>query len=227
MTLKKQEITVIGSDKDIIFLLEFRYMVKEILSVESYMERLVNMLEGEEESGKIADFIVIGNDMDIESFEVNKQPKNELYNALSTIFSIHREMYFTPPTIIGFGKGAIALSKLNSAEILYNVTNHSGVKHSTSFVMSDNKVLEFDVNSNHKHMIVPSKNKDFSILAFSTYNNSNSYTKFNGETFKACRNFIEIEGVKFNSTNCYCFLYDTPKEGESVLIDLTLELLNK
>lgn len=93
--------------------------------------------------------------------------------------------------------------------------------------MPDNTVLEFDVKSNHNHLIIPSPRPSFDILAFSTFNNSNSYTQIDGDVFKANRDFLEIESVKFRAGNSYCFMYDVPKPSEVVLCDLTLQLLER
>jgi len=230
MTTEKRKIVVVGEDKDIIKLLETRYEIKEIMSFNDYETALEDLLEDHNEDyPRIADFIIF-NDNVLPANVFSFPPANTVSSkeaVLSRIYYLNMEMYYSPPKVIGVGTGALLLAKLNSADLLYNVTSHEETTHSNSFILPDGKILEFDVKSNHNHLILPGRYTPFNILAFSTYNTSNSYTKTSGKVFKATRDFVEVEAIQFVSSNSYCFLYDMPKKGQNVLTDLTLQLLKE
>jgi hypothetical protein len=230
MTTEKKKIVVVGEDKDIIKLLEIRYEIKEIMSFQTYETALEELLEEHSEDyPRIADFIIFNDNVlpaDVFSLPPAKKVSDK-EATLTRLYYLNMEMYYSPPKVIGVGTGALLLAKLNSADLLYNVTSHKETTHLNNFILPDGKILEFDVKSNHNHLILPGRFTTFNILAFSTYNASKSYTRINGRVFKATRDFVEIEAIQFMNSNSYCFLYDMPKKGQNVLTDLTLQLLKE
>jgi hypothetical protein len=227
--MEKQEITVVAQDKALIALLEYKFKIKKVINFKDYLNKLVSLWENEETPNELlADFLLIGEDVDEKQFISPKiKEKDTVYETLRSIYNVHSEMYYRKPKIIGFGSGAFVVARLNNVPLLYDINNHNNTVHLTSFIMHDDKVLDFDVKSNHSNLIAPTKTQNFEILAFSTYNISQSYTTNVGKVFKAERDFLEIEALKLTNKNSYCFLYDTPQKGESVLIDLTLQLLQR
>ena len=220
-TKKKPVISVVGdekNDKVILDFLRFNYEIEDIIDIKDYTLSVDESLETGNRLEKEANFIIF-----------NKVEDKKQQEIIATLYSLIIEGYFRPTSkLIGFGDGALALAALNGATILQNITNHNNVSHLTSFCMLDDRLLDFEVRSNHEHMILPSPRTTYDVLAFSTHNLSNSYTDVSkNHTFKAERNFLEIEGIKFTRTKSYCFLYEVPIKGESVLIDLTSQFLNR
>lgn len=232
MTTEKKEIFIVGSDESIINLLNYKYNIKKIVSFKDYLLYLEKLYSKgtRVNSSDIADFIIVGNEIEEQEFILTKYSelrKNKKIKLLSTILRLGHELSNTLPKLIGFESGALIIGVINDVNLLYNITNHENTIHSTSFCMPDDKIIDIDVNSNHSHLIIPPRYSTFTILAFSTYNNSQSYTKYNGDTFKATRDFVEIEALKLHYNNSYCFLYSTPQKGDNILIDLTLQLLEQ
>lgn len=232
MTSEKEGIVVVGEDKAILKLLSYKYDIKKTISYDTYRKQLASAAEGRKKISQDVDIIIFSEEgISNERFaypDSNIVKTDDTYvKLLSDIYTHTRVLYYHPPKVIGFGNAALLLAKLNNATLLYDVTNHENSIHLNSFCMPDGKILEFDVSSNHRHLILPSPRRSFDVLAFSTFNNSQSYTHLQGDTFKASRDFIEIEGIKFKQSNSYCFLYDIPNGDTTVLIDLTLQLLRR
>jgi hypothetical protein len=230
MTSDKKPIVVVGGDENIINLLSYMYDINKVISYDDYIKHLVEVKRGNIKKDAPVDLVIFSGDIEEDQFAfppVEEVKPDKLTTTLSSIFNIVRDNYFHPPKCIGFGKGALLLAKLNRASLLYDISNHVNTVHLNSFCMADGKILEFDVPSNHNHLILPAQRPVFDILAFSTYNNSQSYTHMDGTIFKATRDFIEIEAIKFRPSNSYCFLYDIPSKDNKVLIDLTLQLFKR
>lgn len=201
-------------DKEAISLLSYQYEI----SIKTYKELItqieVNLGNGSSPiRGIVIDFIIVNENSAV---------------AHKNLFSILNRNRIRGLKLIAFGKAAIVLGKMSNAKVLKGISNHKNTNHLTTFCMSDDRLLDFNVRSNHDELIYPHPNDLYDILAFSTHNLSDSYTdEITEVTFKAQKNFLEIEAIKFISINSYCFLYEVPNKSESVLIDLTLQFLNR
>lgn len=200
--------------EDIINLLSLRYDIKDIFSLKD----MINSVKIYDQGGSIKF-----------SPDVVFFTPDDLKSEVDSIYlSLRNKSYiFNSPKIISFGDPSLYLSYLNRASILKNITNHKETIHSCTFAISENHFIDYDIKSNHEHLIVPCKQTKYELLAFSTLNISDSYTTDQDETFKNKCNFLEIEGLKFNGYNTYCFFYEIPSKEDLILSDITLELIEK
>lgn len=217
MDKQKPNVTIVANterDAAIISLLGYNYNVNNVLTLEEIVAQMEqNYARDRRRSYNLPtiDFILLN---------------EESIQVFSKYFSVMRDLNMRMTKVIAFGKAAIELGALNGATVLRDITNHNKTEHLTTFCMSDDRLLDFNVRSNHTELLFPMPDSNFEILAFSTHNLSDSYTDvFSDTTFKAKKNFLEIEGIHFTPNNSFCFMYDPPQRGESVLIDLTLQFL--
>lgn len=237
---EKKSIVVVGcveKDAAILKCLGFAYDIENIIAPEEYLEEILTAEADGEEGPVIPDFVLFGEHVvvDTKSYMANKKMMGygELASTTDGLYAaslreIYNNIQRSRPNdckFIGFGEGAIFLGLLNGCDVIYDVTNHNDTKHLISFCMPDSNILEFEVGSNHDKLLFPKGARDYNILAFSSFNISDSYTSSEGETFKAKQNFVEIEAIDFNESKSICFNYTTPRKDESVLIDLTLQFI--
>lgn len=199
--------------KDIIDFISIKNEIINIIDVKDFLKSIMNYNKGYSLE-EVPDILIF----DKSSYDHSP--------SIDLCYHISKKKYlFNNLKIISFGEFSSVLSKFNEAAILKDITNHKNTKHLCSFVLGENYILDYDVQSDHQTLIVPSKNQPYNVLAFSSSNISDSYTNENNETFKKKNNFIEIEAIKFDSSNNYCFFYEVPKKEELVLSDITLELI--
>ena len=215
--MKKESICIVAdekTDKDIIDFLLYKYEISDIISIPDFLIKVDEAYEEERRLEINPEFIIINNDSS-KHLDILFEIFYENYGEISRFI----------PKFLAFGTAAIALGKMNNCIVLTDVNNHNNTSHLTTFCMNDDKLLDFTVRSNHNELLYPTS-ENGEILAFSTHNLSSSYTdSANNNTFKAKRNFLEVEGIKFRNTKCYCFMYEPPNSSESVLIDITSQFL--
>ena len=103
--------------------------------------------------------------------------------------------------MLGICRGAQLLTVLNGGKLVQHINNH-GRTHSIQF-QNGNTV---DMTSTHHQMMWPFdlNKKNYSIVAHSTYHQSNTYLNGDNKEIDLPQDFVEPEIVFYPNTTCLC-----------------------
>ena len=103
--------------------------------------------------------------------------------------------------LLGICRGSQMMTVLSGGKLIQHVEGH-GRDHS----MVVNGSLKYQITSSHHQMLYPFnlKEKDYELVAYSEYFQSNTYLNGDNEEIELPKNFLEPEIVYYKNTNALC-----------------------
>ena len=103
--------------------------------------------------------------------------------------------------LLGICRGSQLLTMLSSGRLIQHVEGHC---RDHSMVL--NNSLKYNITSSHHQMIYPFdlNEKDYELIAYSEYFQSNTYLNGDNEEIELSNNFLEPEIVYYKKTNALC-----------------------
>lgn len=132
--------------------------------------------------------------------------KNTFYNERRDSNESDYYHYFKNRSIpmLGICRGAQFLTVMNKAKLIQHVTNHGiGEVHKIKDVSTEQ---EYDITSTHHQMMYPynMNNKDYTLIAYSNPNRSNTYLNGNNDEIDLPEGFLEPEIVYYDKSRSLC-----------------------
>ena len=103
--------------------------------------------------------------------------------------------------LLGICRGSQLLTTLSGGKLIQHVEGHCR-DHS----MILNNKIRYTITSSHHQMLYPFdlKEKDYELVAYSEYFQSNTYLNGNNEEIELSKDFLEPEIVYYKNTNALC-----------------------
>jgi gamma-glutamyl-gamma-aminobutyrate hydrolase PuuD len=127
--------------------------------------------------------------------------------------------------LLGICRGSQLMTVLSNGKLIQHVEGH-GRDHS----MVVNGSLKYQITSSHHQMLYPFdlNKKDYELIAYSEYFQSNTYLNGDNEEIELPKNFLEPEIVYYKNTNALC-IQGHPEWGhcEKRTSNMCLNLIDK
>jgi GMP synthase-like glutamine amidotransferase len=103
--------------------------------------------------------------------------------------------------MLGICRGSQLLTTLSGGKLIQHVEGHCR-DHS----MILNNTLRYNITSSHHQMLYPFNlnEKDYELIAYSEYFQSNTYLNGDNEEIELAKNFLEPEIIYYKNTNALC-----------------------